>query len=190
MNDEAALLKAAKRLNRDALVAIFDMYASAIYKYAMRLCHDPIEADHIVGDVFVQLMEKLAVGQGPVTNLRSYLYQIAYHLVVDRARSNHRFVPLRSVADVHERSVEPAIQSQVEDRAIMEALIFSMNTELSEIQRHVIILRFLEAFSLRETADILGKKVNHIKVIQNRAITKLRNCLGLEVEHDLQERST
>jgi len=187
MNDESALLKAAKRLNSDALVAVFDTYATAIYKYALRLCHDPGEADHIVGDVFAQFLDKLAAGQGPLTNLRSYLYQIAYHLIVDRARHNHRFAPLEAVTDLHGRSVNPSIQSQVEDRMIMEALISSMENELSETQRHVIILRFLEDFSLRETAVILGKKVNHIKVIQNRGIAKLRRCLGIRSENDRQE---
>jgi RNA polymerase sigma-70 factor (ECF subfamily) len=49
---------------------------------------------------------------------------------------------------------------------------------LTDDQRHVIILRFLEGFNLNETAAILGKQVGHIKVIQNRAITKLRKALG------------
>jgi len=40
-------------------------------------------------------------------------------------------------------------------------------------------LRLLEDFSLNETAAILGKQVSHIKVIQNRAIAKLRTALGV-----------
>jgi RNA polymerase sigma factor (sigma-70 family) len=49
---------------------------------------------------------------------------------------------------------------------------------LTEEQKHVIILRFLEGFDLRETAAVLGKEINNIKVIQNRAITKLRESLA------------
>jgi len=41
----------------------------------------------------------------------------------------------------------------------------------------VIILRFLEGFSLRETATIIGKKIDHVKVIQNRALAKLRQSV-------------
>jgi hypothetical protein len=54
--------------------------------------------------------------------------------------------------------------------------------ELTDDQRHVIILRFLEDFSLKETAEIIGKEVNNIKVIQNRGIAKLRKALGLQLE--------
>ena len=67
---------------------------------------------------------------------------------------------------------------------MMEALITAMNTELTEDQRHVIILRFLEDFSLKETAEIIGKEVNNIKVIQNRGIAKLRKAMGINLDDD------
>jgi RNA polymerase sigma-70 factor (ECF subfamily) len=38
-------------------------------------------------------------------------------------------------------------------------------------------LRFLEGMSVRETAEIMGKREDHVKVIQNRAINALRNML-------------
>jgi RNA polymerase sigma-70 factor (ECF subfamily) len=47
----------------------------------------------------------------------------------------------------------------------------------------VIILRFIEDFSLKETAQIVGKEVNNVKVIQNRGIKKLRKAL----EHQIGE---
>jgi RNA polymerase sigma-70 factor (ECF subfamily) len=187
MKDEPALLKAAKRLDQDALATIFDLYAPAIYRYSLRLCRDPIVSDNIVGDVFVQLLEKLSAGEGPLSNLRSYIYQIAYHLIVDRARTNHRLVPLEVSIDSHPGLAVPSTQSQVEDRDLMETLIDSMNNDLSEIQRHVIILRFLEDFSLRETAAIVGKTVNNVKVIQNRGITRLRRRIGLPAKNDQGE---
>ena len=94
MKEGVALLKAAHKLDEEALTAIFDQFAPAIYKYTLRLCHDPIVADNIVGDVFAQLLEQFGAGKGPRTNLRSYLYQTAYHLVVDRSRDNQHTAPL------------------------------------------------------------------------------------------------
>jgi RNA polymerase sigma-70 factor (ECF subfamily) len=182
MNDSISLLKAAQKLDEQALTAIFDQYAPAIYKYTLRLCHDPILADNIVGDVFAQLLEQFAAGKGPRTNLRSYLYQTAYHLVVDRSRDNQHTAPLEVAVDRLDRGQMTPTQSQIEERVMMEALISAMNSELTDDQRHVIILRFLEDFSLKETADIVGKEVNNIKVIQNRGIAKLRKALGLQIE--------
>jgi len=184
MRDGVGLLKAAKNLDEEALTAIFDQFAPAIYKYTLRLCHDPIVADNIVGDVFAQLLEQFAAGKGPRTNLRSYLYQTAYHLVVDRSRDSQHNAPLEVAAGTYEKGQFSPTQSQVEERVMMEALIAAMNTDLTEDQRHVVILRFLEDFSLKETAEIIGKEVNNIKVIQNRGIAKLRKALGFHLDEE------
>ena len=141
-------------------------------------------ADNIVGDVFAQLLEQFAQGRGPRTNLRSYLYQTAYHLVVDRSRHNQHVAPLEIAVNMNDKSGPVSTQSQIEERVLMEALVSAMNSELTEDQRHVIILRFLEDFSLKETAEIIGKDVNNIKVIQNRGIAKLRKALGLHLEDE------
>lgn len=185
INDGVNLLKAAQKLDEEALTAIFDTYAPAIYKYALRLCHDPIEADNIVGDVFSQLLEQFANGKGPRTNLRSYLYQTAYHLVVDRSRDNKHTAPLEVAINVQEKERTIPTATQIEERVLMEALVSAMNSELTDDQRHVIILRFLEDFSLKETAQIIGKEVNNVKVIQNRGIAKLRKALEHQIGDEL-----
>ena len=172
METELLLLKAAQTMNEDALVKIFDLYASPLYNYALRLCGDRLLADHIVGDVFAKLLDQFASGKGPTTNLRSYLYETTYHIIVDEARSSQRRAPLEALA-----SLRPDIRSgllSAEDQIMFEKALDAIQHDLTDDQRHVIILRFLEEFSLQETAAILGKGVNHVKVIQNRAIAKLR----------------
>lgn len=180
-NDGVYLLKAAQKLDEEALTTIFDSFAPAIYKYALRLCHDSIEADNIVGDVFSQLLEQFAGGKGPRTNLRSYLYQTAYHLVVDHSRDNKHTAPLEVAINLQEPGRTVPTSTQIEERVLMEALVSAMNSELTDDQRHVIILRFLEDFSLKETAQIVGKEVNNVKVIQNRGIAKLRKALEHQI---------
>lgn len=175
METEQPLLDAAKQMNKEALVKIFDLYATSLYRYALRLCGDALLADYIVGDVFAKLLDQLASGNGPRSNLRSYLYQTVYHSVVDEARSSLRHVPLDALT-----SLSPEVPSGLqgfENRIMLEKILHAIQHNLTEDQRHVVILRFLEEFSLRETAAILGKEVNHVKVIQNRAMAKLRQAL-------------
>ena len=47
METDRELLNAARQMNKDALVKVFDMYSSALYKYAVRICGDRVMADHI-----------------------------------------------------------------------------------------------------------------------------------------------
>ena len=175
MEDTSALLEAAKRLDKKALEKVFDVYSQAIYNYALRLCQDPVQADQIVGDTFSKFLEQLAAKKGPRKNLRSYLYQTAYHIFIDQFREHQRMAPIEIVdfiaADMY------SIQTVVENRALMDTVMLAVNNDLTDDQRHVIILRFLEGLSLKETAKIVGKNVDSVKVLQSRGITKLRKLL-------------
>lgn len=175
MENDLQLLRAAKEMDKDALVKIFDLYAPRLYNYALRLSGDSFEADQIVGDVFARLLDQLAAGKGPRSNLRSYLYETAYHIFVDGKRSSRRTAPLEALTSLslEARSGSPPL----EDRILFETVLESIQRDLTDDQRHVIILRFLEGCSPQETAAILGKAVNHVKVIQTRAIAKLRQAM-------------
>jgi RNA polymerase sigma-70 factor (ECF subfamily) len=179
MRTENPLLEAARSMNKEALIEIFDLYSSALYNYALRLCNDPLRADHIVGDVFAKLLEQWSTGHGPSTNLRSYLYETTYHLIVDEVRYSHREAPLEVIDFLRHDGNSSAVN--LENRMLFDAIVGAIKKDLTEDQRHVIILRFLEGFSLRETADIMGKEVYNVKVIQNRGVAKLRKALGHKV---------
>ncbi len=173
--DDAVLLNAARKLEPDALIAVFDSYAPAIYKYAMRLCHDPLLADDVVGEVFAQLLKQFSNGKGPRENLRSYLYQMAYHAVIDHVRADKHFSDiLETTAD----DLELSVPEEQEVHDVQTQLQQAIKQSLTLDQQHVIILRFFEGFSLQETADIVGKNLNNVKVIQNRAIEKLKHILS------------
>jgi RNA polymerase sigma-70 factor (ECF subfamily) len=136
-----------------------------------------VVADHIMGDVFTKVLEYLSAGPGPSTNLRSYLYEIAYHFVVDEARHSYRLAPIEVVDCIHHDVYSTDLS--LEDRMLFETVWQAIQNDLTNNQRHAIILRFIEGFSLKEIAAILGKEVGNIKMIQNRAIAILRTTLGI-----------
>ena len=178
MQSEATLLMVNGSLSEDALDGIFDEYAPILYKYLLRLGMGSQEADQTVGDVFARLLDKLAEGKGPRTNIRAYLFQIAYHLVVDSARDRQRIAPLDAAEAVTEET--KPVQAQTEEKMMLETLSAVMARELTEEQKNVIVLRYQEDFSLKETADIIGKNINAVKALQNRAIKKLRQAMNSE----------
>jgi RNA polymerase sigma-70 factor, ECF subfamily len=175
MENDSSLLDAAREMDQDALVKIFDLYSFPLFNYAARLCGDPVLADHIVGDVFAKLLEQLSAGQGPRTNLRSYLYETTYHLLIDETRYSKRRAPLEVAGLLRPESQSGS--SKLDDQILFQQILHVMQNDLTDDQRHVIFLRFLEEFSLRETAAIMGKTIDHVKVLQHRAITALRRSI-------------
>ena len=179
-----ALLRAARDLDKDALTAIFDLFSPALYKFVSRFVHDPTMADRLVADVFAQLLREFGAGRGPRAKVRSYLYQTAYRLMVERFRDVHPQSSLELVIGTRQTDQSIPRQSQSDERAAAETLLAAMNTELSTDQRLVIILRFLEDFSLKETAEIIGKNANNVKVIQSRGLARLKKAMSLQPDED------
>ena len=175
MSEKRSEHKTAENFDEKVLAEIFDQYAPILYQYSLRLNGNPQEADHIVGDVFSCLTEKLVEGKGPSSNLRAYLFQMAYHAVVDHARDRQRTTPL----DVSQEFLadEKALQTIAEEQILFDKLQIAIDSGLTDEQRHVILLRYQGGFSLRETAKIVGKKVNAVKALQNRGVAKLRELL-------------
>lgn len=187
MENELALLDTARKFDRDALVTIFDTYAPAIYRYALRFCHDPLESDSIVGNVFSSLLNQVAVGKGPSTSVRSHLYEITYHFIVDHTHHNKQFIVLEATVNMAIK-LTTSSQTQIEERVLMESLVSVLKNSLNQLEQHVIILRFLEGFSVQETATIISRGANHVREIQKCGIAKLRKSLRIHFEQDKQDR--
>lgn len=173
--DETCLLEWARKGHQAALEQIFDLYAPVLFGYVVRMCHDAAEADQIVGDVFAQLLEHLSGGRGPRTNLRAYLYQSTYHLLIDHLRESSHVSAIE--AALHVPDSAPSVAEYTEEHELLRALADAVQHRLTAEQRHVILLRFVEDFSLEETARIIGKTVSAVSVLQGRAISKLRQVL-------------
>lgn len=181
--DETTLLKSARKLDQGALTTIFDTYAPAVYRYSFRLYLDPVESDSIVGDVFAQFLENLAAGQGPVTNLRSYIFQITYHVIHTHVGGGWQGMMGKASNKIEHGWALTAARSDSEEQ-FLRCILAALKKDLSDIQRHVLLLRYLEEFSLNETALIVGKTVGNVKIIQNRALIKLKRSLGSYLEDD------
>jgi len=143
-----------KNLDEEILIAIFEEFAPALYKYALRLCRDPGVGDRIVGDAFAQLVEGFATGKAAGFNPRLYLYQAAYRSILKSLRDSQ---PGPSAEPV----VSASDQSHAQDDR--EALFSVLKNGLTEDQRHLVILYFLEDFNTKETAEILDKSVRAIR---------------------------
>jgi RNA polymerase sigma-70 factor, ECF subfamily len=183
MEVDTTLLDGARAMDREALAKIFDLYAPALYRYALRFCNNERKADYIVGDVFSKLLEHLSAGHGPKSNIRSYLFEMAYHLVVDEIRYSRRNLPVELI----ELSFPEgnSIYATTENRILFESVQRAIQNDLTGDQRQVIILRFLDGCSLKETALILSKTVENVKVIQYRALAVLRKAMdNQEAETD------
>jgi RNA polymerase sigma-70 factor, ECF subfamily len=173
MNREMTLFAHAGATHENVPTILFNTYAPALYRYVFRFYQSAMIADRVVGDIFAKFLEQSAPARYSGINLRLELYAIAYDILVRDVRNSSFSMPMGTKAPKQPDTTGLPIEDQQLLKNIQHALVH----HLTDDQRHVVILRFMEAFSVKETSLIMGKKVGTVKVIQNRGIAALRKAL-------------
>lgn len=141
---------------------------------------DPEDA---LGETFVHLVRGMARFTGDEAAFRAWAYTVARSRAVDAHRRSGRR-PVRSaddlagLADVVEH--QPGADTGLLEREAVRALLDRLTAD----QRDVVVLRVLQQFSLAETARIMGKADGAVKLLQHRALLRLRRYLTTDAAVD------
>jgi RNA polymerase sigma-70 factor (ECF subfamily) len=92
-----------------------------------------------------------------------------------RSRREGSELPETLVDSSRQGNPEEEVQRMAEGERVREAIL-----GLRDEQRQVIILRFVDDLEYREVAEIVGKSVAAVRVIQHRALNALRKQIGRE----------
>lgn len=159
---------------RQAAVAeAFERYAELIYRFAYRRLGNRESAQDVVAQVFAKATRGLDPAFGEDAR-RAWLFRAARTAIVDEWRSYGECpaVPLEWYAE--ELTYSPQADSQAQQR------VARILARLTEAQRRVLELRFLEGKSLVETAQELGITEGNVKVLQHRALRRAAELGGEE----------
>jgi RNA polymerase sigma-70 factor (ECF subfamily) len=169
--DDDALVAAAQRDPR-AFAPLYARYADPVYRYCWRRLGDPDAAADATSLVFTKALA--ALPRYRAGSFRSWLFSIAHNTIVDGARAARPATPLDAAFD----PVDPA--PGPEDLAVagdagrqVRALLGSLSPD----QRHVVELR-LAGLTDREIAAALGRNLPAVRMLQTRAVARLRMLLG------------
>lgn len=182
--DETTLVALIQRAQQHADPAAFDglylLYVDRIYRYLTARLGNADAAEEVTAQVFLRLIEKIHQYQiAPKDNaaiFTAWFYRLTHNKMIDvlRRQKQRRHVPI-AVAELI-----PSGQSMskvVEDRIDFEQVLNKLQL-LNEQQRQVILLRFVEGFSIAETAQIMDKSEGAIKALQHRSLESLRRHLA------------
>jgi RNA polymerase sigma-70 factor (ECF subfamily) len=163
---------------REMFIQVYEKYRPTIFNYIFYRVGDSELADDLTSDVFVKLVDKYDEQSRNGRPIAPWLYAIARNLVIDHQRRSGRigWQPLNEQTPADEAS-NPS--QQTETRLTQECLMSAMD-HLTEDQRRVILLKFIEKRTNREIGDLLEKPEGAIKALQHRALAGLRRALEKE----------
>ena len=174
VRDEEVLLERAKAYDERALAELYDHYAPLIYGYIYRRVGDSMLAESLVGEVFVKVLNAVQAESAWRTSFTGWLYRIAHNLIVDyhRGQPGGVVVPL----DGQELAAGGNPADTLGNKLSRERLISAVKL-LTELQQQVLVLRFGEGLTARETAAVMKKSVSAVEALQHRGLVSLRRML-------------
>jgi RNA polymerase sigma-70 factor (ECF subfamily) len=178
--DEIGLIRRAQRGDADACAALYNCHYDAVYRYCYYRLGDAEMAQDLTAEVFVRMVEKLDSFRLRGRPLLAWLYTIARNLVTDAHRQKGRatHLPLEEAPDLNSDG-KAALMQRVERRLEADCLAAAMKY-LTEDQRQVILLKFMEDLSNEAVAGVLDKTEGAVKSLQHRALNALRRALEKE----------
>jgi RNA polymerase sigma-70 factor (ECF subfamily) len=141
-----------------------------IYRYTFGRVRDAEVAEDLTAQVFLKALEGLPSYRPTGAPFRAWLYRIAHARTVDywRQQQRRQEVMLAETLVASDPSPDAVTVARSEWSMAVELL-----GELTDDQRDVIILRFIEEMSLAEVAETLDKTVGAVKALQHRALAAL-----------------
>ena len=170
------LVDRAKSGDRVAFGALYDLYAERIYRYILVRVRNPEDAEDITGEVFLNVWSALPRFQWQDVPFLAWVFRISSNQIIShqrRAAARPSRTPIDNL-DFVDPQHGPAWL--VEQKVTLEEVGVAIK-KLPEAQRRVIELRFAGGLSVRETAQALNKSENNVKVLQFKAIERLRKLL-------------
>jgi RNA polymerase sigma-70 factor (ECF subfamily) len=164
--ETALLLRAAT--DRDAFAPIYDRYLDPIYRYCWRRLRDREAAEEATSQTFVQALAALASYRGG--SVAGWLFAIAHRIVLNEVNRRRPSRPIDEAFDVIDPAPTPEEIALAGER---DDALRAMLAALPPDQRRVLELRLL-GLTGEEIATALGRSVAAVKMLQLRAMTRLR----------------
>jgi RNA polymerase sigma-70 factor (ECF subfamily) len=175
LDEEARLVGQAQAGDSEAFAALYQAYIQAVHRFVLLRVGDGPLAEDMTADIFMRAIDGLPRYSYRGLPFGAWLFRIARDRVIDYYRQSAR----RPTANLDDglASELPGPSLLAESAEMMAALRVALE-QLTDEQRDVIQFRFMEDWSLEETARAMNKSANAIKALQHRALNTLNRLMN------------
>ena len=171
------LIERAQDGDEDAVAGLYRRYVRAITRYVAYRVSEPGAVEDLTAEVFLRMVEGLPRYRVTGAPFEAWLYRIAAARIADyyRRRQHYQEEALTEALRDGHGALDLTLLQHEELEELRTAL-----GKLSEEQRTILILRFVERKSHQDVAEVLSKSVHAIATAQHRALKKLAELLGTD----------
>jgi RNA polymerase sigma-70 factor, ECF subfamily len=175
-----ALVERAQAGEAEAFGLIYDRYVDTVFRFVYFRVGNRQLAEDLTSDTFLRALKRIGSFTWQGRDLGAWLVTIARNLVADHFKSGRYRLEVTTGdvldADREDRGPEGSPEAAVVEHITNVALLSAVK-QLNPEQQECIVLRFLQGFSVAETARAMGKNEGAIKALQYRAVRALARLL-------------
>lgn len=162
---------------------VYRHYAPRVFAYLLRHVPTRQDAEDLLVEVFIVVLEKLPSLDVDESRLSAYIQTVARNKVADlfRKRGKRQVVSLETVIETAYEPEGPAPELSVLTSERLEGLRKAFNA-LPELQQTILRLRFVHGLRSGDIADHLAKSENAVRVMLSRSLKFMRNHSSLDGE--------
>lgn len=172
---EQQYIEYAKNGDQQAFGKLYDHYSGPIYRFIVLKVSGKQEAEDLMHEVFLNAWQKLPNFEERGFPFSSWLYKIARNKVIDYYRTKKQHV---TIDDEQGAALVDQLRATDTNNDLDTTLGLEKVKEAMELltgeQREVLTMRFVQDLNPKEIAVILNKREGTIRIIQHRAVTKLK----------------
>ena len=179
----ARLVARAQAGDAEAFGALYDHYVDLVYRYVFYRVASRQLTEDLVSETFLRALRRIGSFTWQGRDFAAWLVTIARNLIADHYKSG-RFRLEISTDDIVAASAGRPSHAAGPEMQVLDALtndtLLRAVKQLNPEQQECIVLRFLQGFSVGETARAMGKNDGAIKALQYRAVRALARMLPAE----------
>lgn len=177
-----ALIEARKG-KEEGFTKLWRYYNSRLTRFVqIKVLGSSIEAEEIVSETWLNVAKDLRKFEGGVPEFAAWLYTIAKYRIIDAVRVRNKQVrPTENLDKAFWLASSVNIEKDFDGSQGIRRIIEKIQ-KLPPAQAEVIMLRVISDLSVAETAKIVKKNENAVRVLAHRGMITLKESLGGEYE--------
>ena len=162
-------------MNDEDFSALYEAHARRLWAYVVRATRDTAAADDIVQEAFLRVFSARSMNAADSEHRRYYLYTVATNLI----RRRHR----RPMDAPWDETLSRSTATSPDDKLAVEQAL----NALSDVERQALWLGYVEGWSWREVARMLGYREGSLRQLAVRAKRRFREAFGLKRAEGVHE---
>jgi len=166
------LLSLAAQGDKRAFGRLYEAFLDEIYRFVYYKVSNQIIAEDITEDTFIKTwlsLPRIYKKNGKIENLRAWLYRTANNQVIDYYRKKKPVENTDQLTQAANQTPESITDQQILTEHLKKSVL-----ALEPDFQQIIILRFINQLSHKETAATLDISENYSRVLQYRALKRLK----------------